>query len=97
MGKKKFTLDANNFSNIGEFYTEIQKTLTDDSFNIGRNLDALVDVLRGGFVKYELGEEITIVWKNFEKSKKDFNSTPNILNSILEIFEEAETVELIKE
>lgn len=71
--KISFEIDGNNFSNLSEFYDEIERKLTKNlDFKIGRNLDALNDVLRGGFGTYEYEEPFTLVWKNIEKSKNDF-------------------------
>jgi RNAse (barnase) inhibitor barstar len=70
--KKEIILDGNNFSSLAEFYEEIQNKLTKDlDWEIGRNLDAYNDVLRGGFGVYEYEEAIKLLWKNSEKSKKD--------------------------
>ena len=71
MAKKTFVIDGNNFSDLEGFYTEVQKVLTDDFKEFGRNLDAFNDILRGGFGKFGAYEEVKIVWKNSEKSKKD--------------------------
>lgn len=65
------TIDGANFSNLLEFYDEIERTMTKDlNWRIGRNLDAFNDVLRGGFGVFE-DESINLIWKNAEKSKID--------------------------
>lgn len=71
MNKKIFIIDGNNFKILDGFYDEVQKEVTANFKEIGRNLDALNDILRGGFGKFEYGEPIKILWKNSEKSKKD--------------------------
>ena len=70
--KKEVIIDGNDFSNLSEFYDEVEKKLTKNlGWKIGRNLDAYNDVLRGGFGVYEYGEQIRLVWKNSIKSRKD--------------------------
>ena len=69
---KKIIIDGNKFSNLEEFYTEIDNLLTKDlTWKTGHNLDAFNDILRGGFGVHDYGEELEILWINSEKSKKD--------------------------
>ena len=69
---KKIIIDGNNFSNEEEFYNEIDKLLTKDvTFKTGHNLDALYDILKGGFGVHEYNEELEITWINASKSKID--------------------------
>lgn len=69
---KKFCLDSSNFSNLEEFYNEVEKTLTKNlGWRIGRNLDAFNDVLRGGLGAFENDEPIQLIWRNSNKSKHD--------------------------
>ena len=80
---KVFILDGNKFSNIEGFYNEIDNLLTKDiDFKTGHNLNALNDLLRGGFNVHELNEPITIKWINYNKSKKDLGD-----KTILKILE----------
>lgn len=71
MNQKIFIIDGNNFKTLDEFYDEVQKELTNNFKEFGRNLDAFNDILRGDFGKFEYGEPIKIVWKNSEKTKKE--------------------------
>ena len=81
---KIFILDGNKFSNIEGFYNEIDTLLTKDiDFKTGHNLNALNDLLCGGFNVHELNEPITIKWINYNKSKKDLGD--KIILKILEI------------
>jgi RNAse (barnase) inhibitor barstar len=65
-------IDSANFSNLSEFYDEIERTMTKGlNWKIGKNLDAFNDVLRGGFGVFEGDESIRLVWKDAEKSKID--------------------------
>ena len=81
---KVFILDGNKFSNIEEFYNEIDTLLTKDlDFKTGHNLNAFNDLLRGGFGVHEFNEPITIKWINYNKSKKDLGD--KTILTILEI------------
>lgn len=65
-------IDGNNFSNLEEFYKEAEKKFTRNlDWEPGRNLDAVNDLLRGGFGVHGYGEPVNLCWKNSEKSKKD--------------------------
>src|SRR3989344_6925989 len=77
--RKKIILNGNNFSNLSEFYDEVEKVFTKDlNWKIGRNPNALNDILWGGFGLHDYEEPIIICWKNSEKSKKDFGYTETI-------------------
>ena len=81
----EITIDGNNFNNLDEFYSEIDKLLTRDlNWKTGHNFDAFNDLLRGGFGVHEDGEEVIVKWINYKKSKKDLgNETPLILLEII--------------
>ncbi len=69
---KKFVLDGDRFFDMEGFYNEIDRLLTKDlDWQTGHNLNALNDLLRGGFGVHEYGEPILIKWKHFDKSKAD--------------------------
>jgi len=81
---KEIIIDGNNFSNLEEFYCEIDKLLTQNlTWKTGHNFDAFNDLLRGGFGIHESYEPLIIKWNNYEKSKKDLG-TETIL-TLLEI------------
>ena len=67
MDRRRIVIDGANFSDINGFYAEIDRVLT-SGMKTGHNLDALCDVLRGGFGVHGYGEPIEIVWKNMNKS-----------------------------
>lgn len=50
--------------------------------HFGRNLDALVDVLRGGFGVFAVGEKVDIIWK-----EKKANRNISKYSEIVAIFE----------
>ena len=80
----EFILDGNNFNDIKGFYNEIGKLLTKDlDWEIGHNLDALNDLLRGGFGVHEYGAPVIIKWKNYDKSKVDIGA--EMMLAILEV------------
>ena len=57
---KTFVIEGN----ASDIHTEIQEKLCPQFNGYGRNLDALWDILRGGFHAFELGEPIHIIIKN---------------------------------
>jgi RNAse (barnase) inhibitor barstar len=73
MDKKTILLDGNEFSDLETFYDAVENALTKDlGWDMGRNLDAFHDVLRGGFGVYEYGEPVRLIWLHSDKSRKDF-------------------------
>lgn len=77
---QKIEIDGNKFSNLNEFYDEIELKLTNGlGWKIGRNLDALNDVLDGGFGVHEINENIELIWLNSGKSKLDLGWNETIL------------------
>ena len=85
--KKTLILDGNNFSNRAEFYDEIEKVFTKGlDWKIGRNLNALNDILRGGFGVTAYEEPFKLIWKHSEKSKTDLGYPQTIayLEELLE-------------
>jgi RNAse (barnase) inhibitor barstar len=92
MERKTFILDGDNFSDLEEFYFEVEKVLTKDFKGFGRNLDAFNDVLRGGFGRFEYEELITIILLNTNKSKKELGVT---FNTLIEIIKKQPHIQLI--
>ena len=75
MNTKRIEIDGNKFSNLNEYYSEIENKLTQNQdWKKGWNLDALNDILGGGFGVFEYGESVSISWKNSQKSKTDLES-----------------------
>jgi RNAse (barnase) inhibitor barstar len=71
MNKKQIIIDGNNFLNLIGFYNEIDNVLTKDlSWETGHNLNALNDLLWGGFGVHDYEEPIVIIWNDTEKSRK---------------------------
>ncbi|MDD5770182.1 MAG: barstar family protein [Candidatus Gracilibacteria bacterium] len=68
---KTFTINGNHLTSLDDFYLKIEDLfLQNSTLKFGKNLDALNDILYGGFGSFEENENIEIVWQNFEKSKK---------------------------
>ena len=60
---QRFFIDGNSFSDLDSFYDEVERKFTNGlDWNIGRNLDALNDVMRGGFGTFDYEEPIEIFW-----------------------------------
>ena len=101
--KKEIIIDSNNFSNEAEFYDEIYaKFIKNLDLNTGHNLNAFNDILRGGFEVYEYEEPVKIIWKNYEKSKKELSvikisKDRFLLDAIMDIFKDHKHIELILE
>lgn len=76
---KRIEINGQRFSNLTEFYDEIENNLTKGlDWKIGRNLDALNDVLRGGLGVHDYNEPIEIVWNHSGKSKTDLGFTETV-------------------
>lgn len=68
---KTFTFNADDFDDLSGFYEEVSDVLMkNQDWKIG-TLDGFNDILYGGFGVFENDEEIEIIWKNSEKSRKD--------------------------
>lgn len=93
MDKKEFILNSSKFDTIEGFYIEIEHIFTKNlDFKISYNLDALNDVLYGGFGAHEYDEPIQVIWQNSGKSKIDLCSNFDV---IIEIIKEHDNIELV--
>lgn len=64
-------LDGNAITDISSFYSEINRVfMADESWVLGESLDALDDLLRGGYGALHGEEEITLGWTNIERSRE---------------------------
>jgi RNAse (barnase) inhibitor barstar len=61
-----YELDGNRISTMEDFFAEVDRVLM-PNVDWGRNLDALNDILRGGFGTPKLG--FTILWKEHALSR----------------------------
>ncbi|WP_421754837.1 barstar family protein [Croceimicrobium sp.] len=72
---KEIEIDGNHFSSLDGFYDELEVKLTQGlNWKIGRNLDALNDLLRGGFGVFDYDEKILLTWINSKKSEKELGT-----------------------
>lgn len=89
---KEIIINGDKFATLSEFYDEVENKLTKGlDGKIGRNLDALNDVLTGGFGVHDYEEPIQIKWINSVKSKKDLGQ---LFDTIIEITRGHEHIEL---
>ena len=78
-------INGNNFSNLTEFYDEVERKMTNGlNWKIGRNLDAFEDVLSGGFGVQEVEENYELKWLNSEKSKTELKEYGILIEIITE-------------
>lgn len=79
--QKSIVIDGASFSTLEEFYIIIEQNFTDDlDWSIGRNLDGLNDIMRGGFGVHDYNEPITIIWKDHELSKSSLYKYDHIID-----------------
>lgn len=82
--RRIFVIDGDRFQSLEGFYVEMQRIFTDElNWEIGHNLDAFNDLLRGGFGMHEYGEPIHIIWRNLGKSREVLGE--RMLNRILTV------------
>lgn len=68
--RKTLTLDGGAVHDIASFYDEINRVfMAGESWRLGQSLDALDDLLRGGFGAIEGREPVIIIWRDIEHSK----------------------------
>ncbi len=97
---KSIVIDGENFETIEGFYDEIDKVLTSElNWATGHNLNALNDLLRGGFGVHEYEENIEIIWEAAEKSKRLFSDTANekvTFSEIVSVIKEHKHIDFIE-
>ena len=68
--RRRFVLDGSRMDSREAFYREVNRVLTaGNDENLGGNLDAFNDILRGGFGRHGYGEPIALIWKNFSDAR----------------------------
>lgn len=71
MRSAKFVIEGSAISDIPSFYDEINRVfMAAEDWQLGHSLDALNDVLYGGFGAIQGGEEVTVVWRDIELSRE---------------------------
>ena len=76
---KTFIIDGNNFDDWVSFTKELYKQLGAKWHPFG--LDWLDDIFYGSVIGFEEGEEVTFIWKNNLKSKRDLNKDTSVILS----------------
>jgi RNAse (barnase) inhibitor barstar len=72
MNKVTIIINGRNFTDLVGFYEEMNRLfMYGVDWKMGQSLDALNDVLYGGFGVYEPGEGVTVIWKYHQKSRED--------------------------
>lgn len=71
MADNVFTIDGRNIGDIPSFYDELNRVfMPDEDWQLGQSLDALDDMLYGGYGALRGRGEVTIVWTEFEKCRQ---------------------------
>ena len=90
---KILIINGSNILDEETFYTEIDRVFTKNlNWQTGHNLDALNDLLRGGFGVFDYYEPIDVNWKNFHLSRKSLSK--EFLDHVIEIFKSHEHLNL---
>lgn len=68
---KRITIDGLAIEDIPSFYNEINRVfMQSETWQISNSLDALDDLLYGGFGAIRNTESVELEWLNFEKSRQ---------------------------
>lgn len=71
--KKEIIIDGNRILDKKSLYEEINRVfMQNEDWKLGESLDALNDLLYGGFGVIKESEEVQLIWKNFEENQKIF-------------------------
>lgn len=90
---KEIIIDGNDFSDIDGFYRVCEQCFVNDAkMKMGHNLDAFNDVLRGGFGVFDYEENISIIWKNYDKSVHNLGE--EFMNTVREIIDDHDNCKL---
>jgi len=82
---KTFIINWSHLKNLDDFYNQIEILfLKNSDLDFWRNLDGLNDILYWWFWSFEENENIEIIWKDFEISKKYISEIKIIKKIILE-------------
>ncbi|RYE23732.1 MAG: ribonuclease inhibitor [Sphingobacteriaceae bacterium] len=68
--QKRLVIEGDRILDIPSFYAEINRVLMlDEDWQIGHSLDALNDLLYGGFGEIKQNESVQLVWQQMDTSK----------------------------
>lgn len=69
--KKQFIINGSSITDIPTFYEEINRVfMTDEDWKIGHSLDALNDLMYGGFGAMKNTRAVTLLWLDADKSRE---------------------------
>ncbi|ASR43005.1 ribonuclease inhibitor [Xanthomonas citri pv. mangiferaeindicae] len=72
IASKSLLLDGNRIHDIPSFYDEINRVfMAEVDWTLGPSLDALDDMLYGGYGALDGDAPVTLVWSAFEKNRQD--------------------------
>lgn len=67
---QNLSLDGSRIHDISSFYEEINRVfMRGENWQLGNSLDALDDLLYGGYGALNGAKTVTIIWKDFERSR----------------------------
>lgn len=70
IGTKTLTIEGGAVHDVASSYDEINRVfMADEDWRLGHSLDALDDLLYGGFGAIEGGEPVVIIWRDMERSR----------------------------
>ncbi|MFQ5831095.1 MAG: barstar family protein [Candidatus Thorarchaeota archaeon] len=91
---KDFTIDGHNMRSVDKFWDEVQRVLCPDFKYFGKNLDALVDILRGGSGAFEQGETIRLRLIHQNYAEKHLQAS--FIRKMLRIIEKSPNLEIVE-
>jgi len=66
-----FTIEGDAISDIASFYAELNRVfMAGESWTLGQSLDALDDMLYGGYGALKDKERVRLVWRDIDKSRE---------------------------
>ncbi|KMS54215.1 ribonuclease inhibitor [Novosphingobium barchaimii LL02] len=69
---RSFTIEGQNIHGIASFYDEINRVfMADEDWNLGPSLDALDDMLYGGYGALVGAGPVLLIWRQMEKNRHD--------------------------
>lgn len=72
MMSKTIVIDGYRIHDIPTFYDEVNRSfMSGEDWKLGPSLDALDDMLYGGYGAIRGNEPVQIFWKNFEQNERD--------------------------
>lgn len=70
--RRVFVIDGEKIHDIASFYGEINRVfMADENWSLGESLDALDDMLYGGYGALQGDGPFEIVWRQMEKNRSD--------------------------